>query len=149
MISETALKFIKLWEGFSPRAYQCSAGTWTIGYGETMWKGKPVRIGQFVTIQEADDALVQRLQGFQAELDSLVDVPLNANQNAALLSFIYNVGASALRRSTLLKILNKGGNYAEVADQFLVWDKVGKKPVRGLTHRREAERKLFLTLVKG
>lgn len=146
---KAAVKLIAEFEGFSAKPYLCPAGKWTIGYGDTMWKGKPVTsLTKHITRAEADYALENRLKGFQAELDSLVNVPLNSNRNAALLSFIYNVGAPSFRKSTLLKKLN-ASQYAEAADQLLLWDKVGKKPMAGLTRRREAERKLFLTPVKG
>ena len=143
MISDKALNFIKQWEGFSARAYQCSANRWTIGYGETMWKGKPVHEGMTVTRAEADAALVTRLIGFQKELDGLVHVPLNSNQNAAMLSFIYNIGAPNLKKSTLLKLLNQG-NYDYAAAQFEDWNKAAGKEVAGLTNRRKAECELFL-----
>jgi lysozyme len=141
----SAAKFIAEFEGFSAKPYLCPAGRWTLGYGDTMWKGKPVTsLTKHITRAEADAALENRLKGFQLELDSMVSVPLTANQNAALVSFIYNIGARSLRTSTLLTMLNRG-NYAGAADQLLRWNKAAGKDMAGLTRRREAERKLFLT----
>lgn len=143
------MQLIAEFEGFSEKPYLCPAGKWTIGHGDTMWKGKPVTANtKPITRAEADYALQNRLIGFQAELDNLVNVPLNSNQNDALLSFIYNIGSTNFRKSTLLKLLNSG-QYEAAADQLLQWDKVNKKPLKGLTRRREAERKLFLTPMKG
>jgi lysozyme len=140
-----AAEFIAEFEGFSSKPYLCPAGKWTIGFGDTMWKGKPVTsLIKPITKEEAMFALEARLKGFQAELDKMVKVPLTANQNAALLSFIYNVGARALRNSTLLNLLNSG-DIRGAAGEFARWNKAGGKVLDGLTRRREAERKLFST----
>lgn len=140
-----AIALIEEFEGFDSKPYLCPAGRWTIGFGDTMWRGKPVTPAtKPITREDAENALAHRLIGFQAELDNLVSVPLNANQNAALLSFIYNLGAQNLKKSTLLKRLSSG-DYTGAADEFLKWNKSGGKVLRGLTRRREAERRLFLT----
>jgi len=144
-----AIDLIAEFEGFSSKPYLCPSGKWTIGFGDTMWKGKPVtELTKHVTRLEAESALANRLIGFQAELDNLVNVPLNRNENDALLSFVYNLGSQNLKKSTLLKLLNQGKR-EESADEFLKWDKSRGKVLAGLTRRREAERKLFLTPVKG
>ena len=146
---KTAIQLIEEFEGFSVKPYLCPAGKWTIGFGDTMWKGKPVTsLTKTITKDEAIFALEARLKGFQAELDAVVKVPLNANQNAALLSFIYNIGAKAFRNSTLLKALNEG-DIREAANQFMRWNKANGKELAGLTKRREAERHLFSTPLKG
>jgi len=142
---KTAIQLIEEFEGFSAKPYLCPAGKWTIGFGDTMWKGKPVTsLTKAITKAEAEYALEARLKGFQAELDAAVRVPLTSNQNAALLSFIYNIGATSFRKSTLLKVLNEG-DIREAANQFMRWNKVNGKEFAGLTRRREAERHLFST----
>ena len=142
---KTAIQLIEEFEGFSAKPYICPAGKYTIGFGDTVWKGKPVTgLTKTITKQEAEYALENRLKGFQAELDAVVKVPLTANQNAALLSFIYNIGAKAFRNSTLLKVLNEG-DIREAANQFMRWNKANGKELAGLTKRREAERHVFST----
>jgi hypothetical protein len=69
-------------------------------------------------------------------------VPLNPNQFAALVSFAYNLGAEALRKSTLLRLLNNH-NYAGAAEQFPRWTYAAGKQLPGLVRRRAAERALF------
>jgi GH24 family phage-related lysozyme (muramidase) len=44
----------------------------------------------------------------------------------------------------LLRLLNQGSDKKLVADQFLRWNKVQGKEVKGLTNRRKLERELFL-----
>jgi lysozyme len=144
-----AIDLISEFEGFSAKPYLCPAGKWTIGFGSTMWKGKPVTsLTKPITRLEAESGLANNLIGFQKELDSYVSAPLNTNENAALLSFIYNIGARKFRESTLLKKLNAGDKKG-AADEFLRWNKIGKKESAGLSRRRIAERELFLTPVKG
>jgi GH24 family phage-related lysozyme (muramidase) len=58
--------------------------------------------------------------------------------------FCYNLGTPAFKKSTLLKCLN-AGDIVGASKQFLAWNKAGGKTVAGLTKRRAAESKLFLT----
>ena len=43
-----------------------------------------------------------------------------------------------------IKMLKADEPKAEIAKQFLRWDKAGGKPLAGLTRRRNAEAELFL-----
>ena len=63
---------------------------------------------------------------------------------AALVSLAYNIGTGAFASSTLLRLLNSGADKKLVANQFLRWNKVQGKEVKGLTNRRIIERELFL-----
>jgi hypothetical protein len=74
----------------------------------------------------------------------MVLVPVNPNEFSALVSFAYNLGAEALRKSTLLRLLN-AHNYAGAAGQFSRWTYAAGKQLPGLVRRRAAERALFLT----
>lgn len=112
----------------------------TIGWGHTAG----VKLGQIATREQATDFLNADLSQSEAAVASLVKVPISDNQFSALTSFAFNVGSDALKNSTLLKLLNKK-NYSGAADQLLKWDHAGGKKLAGLTRRRKAERKLFLT----
>ena len=63
-----------------------------------------------------------------------------------LVSFVFNVGESAFKNSTLLKYLNKG-DILKAKDQLLLWNKVtvNKKKIvdKGLANRREKEYEIF------
>lgn len=138
-----ATEFIKEWEGFSATPYRCPAGVLTIGYGETEGvteHSKPV------TEAEAHLMLKRRVREFAEQIDPLIEVELNENQAAALLSFCYNVGVGAFKASTLLRKLNKG-DADGAAREFLRWNRTTvngrKKVLPGLTRRREAEKALF------
>lgn len=115
---------------------------WTIGYGST---GPDVKRGTVWTKPQCNARLLHDLNArFGPAVDKMVKGnATSANEKAALVSFAYNLGEDALRRSTLLRLHNDG-NTAGAADQFLRWNRAGGKVMRGLTRRREAERALYL-----
>ncbi|MEO0537654.1 MAG: lysozyme [Cyanobacteria bacterium P01_A01_bin.123] len=133
------IRLIKSFEGLRLKAYQDAVGIWTIGYGTT----SGVRPGMVITEAEAERLLRRDVDKFERAVSSLVKVSINDNQFAALVSFSYNVGSSALGDSTLLRLLNQG-NYQGAADQFPRWNRAGSRVLAGLTRRRNAERALFL-----
>ena len=142
--SDACVGLVKQFEGFSATAYQCPAGVWTVGYGTT----ENVEAGDTVTPEEAESLLAGDLMAASKAIDELVDVPLTQNQYDALTSFVYNVGREALRKSTLLRLLN-GKNFAGAAKQFQRWNKGGGQVLPGLIRRREAERELFEHVDRG
>ncbi len=139
--SKNGINLIKQFEGLRLSAYKCSAGVWTIGYGST----SGVRPGMKNTQAEAEQRLRADLSRFEQKLNKLVKVKLNQNEFDALVSFVFNIGITAFSNSTLLRLLNQGQARVDVADQLLRWDKVNGQPVAGLTRRRAAERRLFLS----
>lgn len=143
------IELIKQFEGCKLTAYKCPAGVWTIGYGTTgKVDGKPICKGIKITKSKAESLLKEDLATFEKSVSNYVKVSINQNQFDALVSFAYNVGAGALKGSTLLKKLNKK-DYKGAAEEFLRWNKAGGKVLAGLTRRREAERKLFLQSTAG
>lgn len=131
-------------EGNVLKAYQDSVGVWTIGVGHTSAAGAPkVTRGMTITLAESDEILSRDLKTFEKAVRDAVKVPLTQNQFDALVSFCFNIGGGAFAKSTLVKKLN-AGDTAGAADQFLRWNKVKGKVVRGLTTRRQGERAQFL-----
>ena len=139
-INQAGKKLIEEFEGLRLTAYKDSRDIPTIGYGHT----KNVHLGLTITKQQAEEFLSQDLRVAEAGVQDHVKVSLNDNQFAALVSFVFNLGAGNLASSTLLRELN-AGNYQAAADQFPRWDHAGKSVLPGLKRRREAERKLFLS----
>lgn len=138
---EIAVPLIADFEGFRSTAYQDPAGVWTIGYGFT----DGVKRGDTITRSEAEERLRATVDSFMGQVLHVVDVPLTANQLAALTSFVYNVGAAAFGNSTLLRKLN-AGDYAGAAAEFQRWRFAGGRELRGLVARREKERAIFESL---
>lgn len=145
-INQAGLDLIKSFEGFSEKSYLCPANVWTIGYGTTRWFGQdPVKPGEHVSRSTAEELLRFDIYHFEIGVSRLLRAPVRENQFSAMVSFAYNVGLGALEKSTLLKLLNALEEDEKVAAQFLRWNKAGGKVLAGLTRRREAESKLFLT----
>lgn len=73
----------------------------------------------------------------------VVRVPLSTKEQAAYLSFTYNLGVKAFTNSTLLKKLNSGDRVG-ACNELLRWNKANGKALNGLTKRRQEENKLCL-----
>ena len=138
-ISKEGIALIECWEGLRLRAYRCPAGVWTIGYGHT----KTAKAGMVITIRQAEELLLKDVRGFEEAVRDLVIVSLTQNQFDALVSFTFNVGVEAFRKSTMLRLLNER-KYKEAGYQFERWVRAGNKILPGLVARREAEKALFL-----
>ena len=95
-----------------------------------------------ITQEQAEQMLLDELVEYENYINELVSVDLSQNQFDALVSWVYNLGPSNLRSSTLLKVLNSG-DYNGVSAQIMRWNKAGGKVLEGLTRRREAEARLF------
>lgn len=143
----SAEKIIAQFEGLRLKAYQDTAGVWTIGYGTTKNPdtGQKIKEGDTITKAKALDWLKKDTAAFKSGVEKLVKVPVNDNQLAALTSLAYNIGLTAFSRSTLLRYLNSNVAKEQVAAQFLRWNRSGGQIVRGLTIRRKLESDLFLT----
>lgn len=144
--SKEGLEHIKEFEQFRAKAYRPVQGDrWTIGWGNTFYKdGSPVKEGDIITMDEANELLSNIIYRFEFEINDLIKTELNQNQFDALLSFTYNVGTGNFKNSTLLKIVNQDpNNLKEIEKQFLRWDKSGGKIYKGLTRRRESEFELY------
>ena len=138
VISAEGTALIKKFEGCELTSYQDSVGVWTIGYGHT----KGVYAGMSITQEEAEQMLLIELEEYEGYIEKYVVVPLTQNQFDALVVWVYNLGPTNLRRSTLLKELNSG-NYTAAGKEITKWNKAGGKVLAGLVRRREAEAKLF------
>lgn len=139
-INQKGLDLIKSFEGLELEAYLCPAGVWTIGYGRTT----DVQPGDKITAEQAEKWLLEEIKNCERYVDFLVAVPITFNQKWALISFVYNVGSMAFRKSTLLKLLNKR-DYAGAVNEFSKWNKTDGQVLLGLTKRRTEEAALFNT----
>ena len=144
--SQRGIALIKEFEGLRLSAYPDPGSgnePWTIGIGTTVYPdGRKVKRGDKITEQEALNFLRIDLAKFEAEVNRLVKVKLNQNQFDALVSLVYNIGAGAFAKSTLLRLLN-AGDYRGAEDQFARWNRAGVNVMPGLVRRRSAEAHLF------
>jgi lysozyme len=140
----TPAEFVARFEGFRARPYVCPAGRPTIGYGTTRYPdGRGVSLSDpDCTEAKAREWLAHDLAGAESAVKLYVRVPLAEHERVALASFVYNVGANAFSRSTLLRLLN-GRDRDGAARQFAVWVLAGGRELPGLVTRRAAEAALF------
>lgn len=145
-VDQLVMDLIKKHEGFYSTPYRCPAGYLTIGYGFT--DAKYLRMKK-LTRAQADEILEHEMLPKMRELlERYVKVPLDPFQEAALISFTYNLGEENLARivSESRNRLN-AGNYKVVPAVMKLYTKakVNGKPrtLQGLVTRRNEEAKLF------
>ncbi len=138
----TPSELIKDLEGLKLKSYRDSGGIWTIGYGST---GPDINEGIVWTKEDCEKRLALDLMVREKQLKHVIQIPLTENQKAAIMSFLYNIGFDAFKKSTFLKKLNNC-DVAGAADQMLRWNKCNGEIVEGLNNRRARERAVFLEI---
>lgn len=146
-ISKNCLDLVKKFEGCRLTAYRDEVGVWTIGYGITnadrSITGKSIHKGMKISKETAEKWLEESLNKKYLPIVLKYD-EYNWNQNEldALVSFAYNIGS-------ITQLTAKGTRSKKtIAAKLLEYNKAGGKVYRGLTRRRKAEQKLFITPVK-
>ncbi len=140
-LSAAGLALLKRSEGFKAAEYLDAVGLPTIGYGHRLLPGESFPHG--ITEAQAAMILLNDVQIAERAVRLFVQVPLTQGQFDALVDFVYNLGSSRLRHSTLLVDLN-AGRYDAAAQQLLLWDHAGEKELPALKTRREAEYHLWI-----
>lgn len=148
-ISEKCIKLVKEFEGCKLKAYKDEVGVWTIGYGITSSDksitGKTIKSGMKISQATAEkwlkDSLIKKYLPLVMKYND--KYKWNQNEIDALVSFCYNIGS--INQLTA----NGTRNRKEIASAMLKYNKAGGRVYRGLTRRRTAEQKLFLTKVKA
>ena len=133
-----AASLLKEFEGLRLEAYLCPAGVPTIGYGHT----RGDQLGTRISAEQADQLLTVDLERVRLQLMQSVKVPVSEGQFKALLSFAYNVGAAAVKDSTLLKYVN-AGKFEAAEREFSRWVYSKGERLPGLERRRKREAEVF------
>lgn len=138
-------RLIKKWEALRLRAYKPTINdVWTIGWGHT----KGVHPGMVITEQEAERLFRSDVAWAVEAVNTLVKVPLTQNQFDALVSFVFNIGTTNFRKSTLLRKLNVR-DYEGAANELPRWVKQKGVTLRGLVRRRAEEMEYFLSNISS
>lgn len=141
-ISKEAIeKITKPFEGLRLVAYCDEIGRnkpYTIGWGHT----RGVKKGDRITLEQAEAFLLEDLAVAEAVVNKFVIKPLTQNQFDALVDFVFNLGETKFRGSTLMGYLNSG-QFSKAAGEFNKWKYAGGKVQRGLVLRRQACTDLF------
>lgn len=152
-ISDHGKEKIREWEGSRGRPYRDAGGKLTIGVGHLLtrselssgkiWiQGQSVPYAAGLSDRQILDLLGQDLAGAVQAVNEGVEVELSQNQFDTLVSFCFNVGNTALKNSTLLRLLNQGA-YDEVPAQLRRWVRCNGEVLQGLVSRREHEIELW------
>lgn len=140
-VSEAGARFIGEFEGYRGHPYQDVVGVWTIGYGHTEGVGPHTPA---ITQSQAEKLLRSDLNHKYAPPVVALPMKFTQNQLDALVSFVYNLGPGVLKDRTLSAAL-KAHDVKAIGNALLAYDHAGGKALPGLTRRREAERKLFVS----
>lgn len=145
-VPQIAVDFIKGAEKFEPVGYPDGGGVPTDGWGNT----KGAVVGHTVTVEQATSDLFANMGAAAGRLASMVSeraiLALDEHEYAALISFVFNVGAEATW--TIWKVID-AGQLDQVPAQLKRFDKIRKNGVLvdcpGLDNRRLAEVTLWNT----
>jgi lysozyme len=154
-VDRSGLEFIRAREGLETHAYPDSGGAPTIGIGHLLTRaertsgklvirGQTVRYRDGLTEAQCYNLLEQDMLVPARAVNAAVKVPLTQNQFNALVDFAFNVGDTAFRESTLLKLLNQK-QYDAIPEQMRRWVHDNGIRVPGLVNRREKEIALWNT----
>lgn len=134
-VSNELIDKIKQFEGYRSKAYRCSAGVLTCGYGHT--KGVTSR----TTCNKAKALawLKSDLEPIESFLSAIPEVCKSQGRFDACADFCFNLGVNAFKGSTLLKLIQKKSSVSIIQAEFLKWIYAGGKPLEGLKNRRRWE----------
>jgi len=149
------IKLIKFFEGLGDgdkntpdlEVYFDPVGIATLGYGSCFGIDGH-RVDFFhrpISLDEAEGLLVRDIGRVEQQLARLVRVDLSANEWAATVSLVYNIGSYNYQCSTHRMRLNRNDKQGAAAE-FPKWRLAGrpKRILPGLVIRRAAEQVLFL-----
>lgn len=146
-MEDLLLRVVAKLEGFEPVPAPDPVGLFTIGYGHKIHTDEewphPLSHGEGLLLLEKDLAEHRR------DVDSLFrGVFLAQHEIEALTSFVFNLGASKVRESTLRSRLQRGDRFG-AGQEFIRWvwatEKDGRRVrLPGLVRRRDIESCWFL-----
>src|SRR5690349_11506861 len=140
MPSATCFALIRKSEGLRLKAYRDAVGVLTIGYGHT---GPDVKADKKITVDEAEALLNTDVTHACDSVLELTGGNVSQGQLDALTDFVFNLGPSRLKTSTLLR-KHRTGNYAGAAAEFGRWIYADGRIEPYLIKRRAAETHLYL-----
>jgi len=155
-IPEAAIELIKNFEGFRAEAYPDPITGWqlpTIGYGTTIYPdGYHVKPSEIISEARACECLADHIAKVYAP--ALTKIPtwvkMNSNQQSALYSFAYNLGAGFYQGANFTSITAVCDSPDRWNDSVWIDEQFGKYTnhgLEGLVRRRTAEATLFCTPV--
>ncbi len=135
-VPDEAVKLAKQFEGLSLKPYLCPAGIPTIGYGHVIpsLDHRPISGDEAVEMLLTDMTVAVR-----GALHCCPPLVYESDGRlAAIADFVFNLGVSRLKASTLRRKINEQ-NWPEASAELRKWVWGGGRKLPGLILRREAE----------
>lgn len=128
------------------RPYYCPAAVPTIGFG-SIWRldGSRVAIDDPPITRAEAYALMSREIDLKCvpAVDRMITARVHPLSHGALVSFVFNLGAGALKSSGLRRAVNER-RWGDVPGEFAKWRIGGGRVLPGLVIRRQREAQMFL-----
>ena len=134
-----AVGLVAGFEGLETKPYQDIGGILTYCYGET----EGAIINAEYTPKQCRTLLENRVQEFNDAAREMITVDMPPKREAAVTSWLYNVGIAAGKKSTLVRKMNAGDTLG-ACRELDRWVYVGRTYIRGLANRRAMEKELCL-----
>ena len=115
---------------------------YSIGLGHQIQPNESYLMESTLNDEQVLEIFRKDIENIRLSMNKVIKVPVDKNQQLALLSLRYNIGENAFNTSTLLKLLNSG-NYDGASARFAEWRLSEGMINKGLVARRERERQLF------
>lgn len=143
-VSDEGKALIEKFEGRRHDIYICPGGKISGGIGHALIPAETRlhRVGTHVDDSQIDKWFIDDIAKVEKTINNWVVVDLVQGQFDALASFVFNVGSDQFKRSTLLKLLNKGA-YTKASEQFQLWTHAKGRVLSGLVARRSEEADMF------
>lgn len=144
--SKKGVELLKEFEDFRAAMYYDSAGLPTIGYGTLIdTPEEQIWMTEEITKEKAEELLLKDVSWAERDVNRFVKTELNQNQFDALVIFMYNIGSTQFRESSLLGFVNKDANHAMITYEWKKWIFSGGHKVDGLRNRRAKELALYFS----
>ena len=152
--SEYGLKLLQRFEGFRSYPYDDTTGRYitewnshaTIGYGYLISKKEWEIFKDGIDSAEAEILFVKVTSTLEDVLKRAITKPIEQHQFDALILLAYNIGVSAFKNSSVVKMINDPSavtKYSSIELAWKAWNKQGGIVIHGLVNRRRMEWDLF------
>jgi lysozyme len=115
---------------------------YSIGLGHQIQPNELYLMTAKLNDDEVMEIFKKDIEAIRRSMNRVIKVPINKNQQLALLSLRYNIGGPAFDNSTLLRRLNDK-NFSDASMRFAEWRLSEGKINQGLVNRRKREQDLF------
>lgn len=136
-------------EGFKSMAYKDSGGVWTVGLGSTYNHDKKRRVQQGDILSKAKAVEWMKIDAADVirQVNQYIKKPLNPNQSAAIVDYVYNRGINNFLKTNLDELINAHPDNVDIKAEMLgtgLKDRMGNL-LWGLGRRRRSEWHLYST----